>query len=119
MLFQVYFKKSLDSSEWGCLPEYCRTLLSLFNGNHQTTINNAGLGGNVFVHAGPQPVPELEGFRVPFTLPANSVLQGERINQCPGHPFQILGGYTIAGIIIQEENGLLPSEYREDCQQVS
>ena len=117
MFFQVYFKRSLGSSEWDCLPEYCRTLFSLDNG--KTAIINAGLVDNVFAHTGPRPVSELEGFYVPFNLPTNSVLQEEQINQWSGHPFQILGGYTVAGIIIQQDNGLLPNEYHEDCQQVS
>ncbi len=119
MLFQVYFEKPLGSSEWGCLPEYCSTLLSPFNGNDQTTIINAGLGNNAFEHTGPQPVPELEGFYIPLILPANSVLQGEQMSQWPSYPFQIPGGYAIAGIIIQQENVLLLNEHHEDCQQVS
>jgi len=118
-MFQVYFKRSLGSLELDCLPEYCRTLLSPSNDNDLATIIKAGLNNYVFAHTNPQPIPELEGFRIPFTSPANSVLHGEQINQSLGHPFQIRGGYTIAGIIIQEENMLLPCTYHENCQQVS
>ena len=119
MLFQVYFKRTLNSSEWGCLPEHCRTLQSLLNSDYQTTIINAEFGNYVFAQTGSQSVPKPDGFRMPCTSPANSVLQGEQTSQWPDHPFKNLGGYTIAGIIIQEENVLLPSEYQEDGQQVS
>jgi hypothetical protein len=119
MSFQVYFKKALDPSEWGRLPEYCQAILSLLNSNDKTTIINDGLVDSVFAHASPQPVFVLEGSHIIFALPDNSILQREQLNRWPDHPFQIQGGYTVAGIIIQEENAFLPGEHHEICQQVS